>query len=261
MTEHNRPAIDDLSATISSISSPSQTPPMRLPPLACLYGEARILGMTPFFVPALTAVSLIGFAAFLRVRAVNSDFVNALVVATLEAFLPLAAGIVLTTVAAKDDAIEVQLSLPTPYRTTVARRVALVLAWVIATESAATAVVALWFPAALTKSGLDAILVWLAPTLWLSALGVLLALFLRSRATAVAILGVIWVVQLAFHGYFATFEWTRPWFLFATLYTPTASYWQVNRLELIATAIAGLVVSWMYLHNSEWRFRGEDVSA
>ncbi len=261
MMEHNRPAIDDLSATISGISSRSQTLPARLPPLACLFGEARILGVTAFLVPALTAVSLIGFAALLRLRAVNVGFVNALVVATLEAFLPLAAGIVLTNIAANDNAIEVQLSLPTPYCNTVARRVALVLAWVIATESAATAVIALSFPSALTKIGLDAILLWLAPTLWLSAVGATLALFLRSRATAVAILGVVWVVQLAFHGYFATFEWTRPWFLFATLYTPTASYWQVNRVELIATAIAGLVVSWMYLHNSEWRFRGEDVSA
>jgi hypothetical protein len=261
MTEHNRPAIDDLSATISGISSRSKTPPVRLPPLACLFGEARILGVTAFLVPALTAVSLIGFAVVLRIRAVNIDFVNALVLATLEAFLPLAAGIVLTTVAAKDDAIEVQLSLPTPYRNTVSRRVALILGWFIATELAATAVIARSFPSALTKSGLDSILLWLAPTLWLAAIGVTLALFLRSRATAVAILGVVWVVQLAFHGYFASYEWTRPWFLFATLYTPDAAFWQLNRLELIATAIAGLVVSWMYLRNNEWRFRGEDMSA
>jgi len=261
MMQRNRPAADDLSAGISRTLSRGQTAPVSPFRLVSWRGEAQILGMTAFLIPALTAVSLIGFAALLRARAVNPDFVNTLLVATLEACLPLAAGVVLTTAAAKDDAIEMQLSLATPYRNTVARRVALILCWVIATEFAATVVIGVLFPSALTKSGLDVILLWLAPTLWLAAIGVLLALFLHSRATTVAMLGVVWVVQLAFHGYFASYEWTRPWFLFATLYTPDATYWQLNRLELIVTAIVGLAVSWMYLRNSEWRFRGEDVSA
>jgi hypothetical protein len=261
MMRHPRPAIDDRGPRMARDLSRALTAPANPFRLASWSGEVRILGMTAFLVPALTAVSLMGFAALLRARAVNAGFVNDLLVASLEACLPLAAGIVLTTAAAKDDAIELQLSLATPYRNTVARRVALILCWVIATEFAATVVIGVLFPSALMKSGLDAILLWLAPTLWLAAMGVLLALFLRSRATAVAMLGVVWVVQFAFHGYFASYEWTRPWFLFATLYTPTATYWQLNRLELIATAVAGLIVSWMYLHNSEWRFRGEDLSA
>jgi hypothetical protein len=229
--------------------------------LASWRGEVRILGMTAFALPTLSAIGMIGFAAILRTRGVNPDFVNALLGATLEAFLPLAAGIILTTVAAKDDALEVQLSLATPYRVTVARRVTLLLGWIIATECIASGVIAVVFPAALPKSGVDLVLLWLAPTLWLSAVGLLLALLLRSRATATALLGVVWVIQLAFHGYFASYDWTRPWFLFATLYTPAATYWRLNRLELIATAIVGLDVCWMYLRNSEWRLRGEDVSA
>jgi hypothetical protein len=261
MARNHRPAIDDRGPEMARDLSRAQTAPANPFRLASWRGEAQILGVTTFLIPALTAVSLIGFAALLRARAVNAGFVNDLLVASLEACVPLAGGIVLTTAAAKDDAIEVQLSLATPYRNTVTRRVALILCWVIATEFAATVVISVLFPSALMKSGLDAILLWLAPILWLSAAGVMLAYVLRSRATAVAILGVLWVVQLAFHGYFASYEWTRPWFLFATLYTPTATYWQLNRLELITTAIVGLAVSWMYLRNSEWRFRGEDVSA
>jgi hypothetical protein len=88
-----------------------------------------------------------------------------------------------------------------------------------------------------------------------------LALLLRSRATAVALLGVIWIVQLAFHGYFISYDWTRPWFLFATLSAPSAPYWRLNRLELIVTAVVCLIASSIYLRNNEWRFRGEDVSA
>jgi membrane protein CcdC involved in cytochrome C biogenesis len=223
--------------------------------------EAHILGATAFIAPLFAAASMLGFAALLRARLVNPDFVNPMVVATLEAFLPLAASIVLLSVAARDDAIEVQLSVATPYHSTLARRTALILGWWIVVEAAATALTIAVFPSALMKTGPDAILVWLAPTLWLSAIGILLALLLHSRATAVAVLGIVWILQLAFHGYFASYDWTRPWFLFATLYAQVNDYWRVNRLELIATAIVGLVVSWMYLHNSEWRFRGEDVSA
>jgi hypothetical protein len=241
--------------------SPSQIASVDLFCLASWRGEIRILGLTAFAVPPLTAIGLIAFAAVLRARAVNADFVNNMLIATLEALLPLAAGIVLTTIAAKDDAIEVQLSLATPYRNTAARRVALVLGWSITTAFITAAIVASAFPSALPRSGFDLVLLWLAPTLWLSAVGMMLALFLRSRASAVALLGVVWLVQLAFHGYFASYDWTRPWFLFATLYTPAGAYWHMNRLELIATAIVGLVVCWMYLRNTEWRFRGEDISA
>ena len=256
MAQRNQPA-----AEIPRNSSELWTVQTNLLHLAFWRSEIRILGTAAFAIPALSAIGLIGFAVVLRARAINPDFVNNVLVAALEAFLPLAAGILLTTVAAKDDAIEVQLSLVTPYRITVARRVALVLVWTIAVEFIAAVMIALVFPSALAKSGFDLVLLLLAPTLWLSAVGMVLALLLRSRATAVALLGVVWVVQLAFHGYFASFDWTRPWFLFATLYTPAATYWQLNRLELIATAIACLAVSWIYLRNNERRFRGEDASA
>jgi hypothetical protein len=259
MIERNRAASSEHANSLLGTSAEAQkSAPTRLH-LARWRGEIRILGFPPALLLTCVAISSIGFATPLRARNVNPDFISALLIATLEAFLPLAAGIVVTTIAARDDAIEVQLSLATPYYATVARRVALILAWSIATEFAATLAIGALFPSTLTKSGFDAVLLWLAPTLWLSAVGMTLALLLRSRATAAAILGVIWVVQLAFHGYFAGYDWTRPWFLFATLYTPSATYWRSNRLELIATAVAGLVVSWIYLHNSEWRFHGEDV--
>jgi hypothetical protein len=260
MAQRNQP-VTSTAAEISAQPSSTQATRMTRFHLASWHGEVRILRLTAFAIPALAAIGLIGLATLLRARGVNPDFVNAFLGATLEAFLPLAAGILLMGIAAKDDALEVQLSLVTPYRNTVARRVALLLGWMVSIEFAATLAILAIFPAALTKSGFDLVLLWLAPALWLSALGVLLALLLRSRATAIALLGVVWVVQLAFHGYFATFDWTRPWFLFATLYTPDAPYWRLNRLELIATAIACLVMSWLYLRNNEWRFRGEDVSA
>jgi hypothetical protein len=209
MARRNQP----IAGAVTGIPSPppsSQTTRVTQFHPAAWRGEVRILGMTAFTIPALAAISLIGFAALLRARGVSIDFVNAVLVAALEAFLPLAAGILLATTATQDDALGVQLSLATAYRKTVARRVALLLGWIATFEFAATLAILAFFPSALPKSGFDLVLLWLAPTLWLSTVGMLLALVLRSRATAVALLGVIWVIQQAFHGYFAGFDWTRP---------------------------------------------------
>src|SRR5262249_48564958 len=103
------------------------------------------------------------------------------------------------------------------------------------------------------------VVLWVAPLLWLAAAGALLALLLRSRATAGAVLGALWIAQLALHSYFATYAWTQPWFLFATLYAPDAAFWWANRIELILTALAAFLAVWYYLRNTEWRFRAEEM--
>jgi hypothetical protein len=93
----------------------------------------------------------------------------------------------------------------------------------------------------------------------LTGTGILLSLLLRSRTSSGAILGCVWIFQLLFHSYFSQNSWTQPWFLFATLYTPDASFWLANRLELIATALVLLVGVWWFLRSPERRFFGEDV--
>ena len=200
-----------------------------------------------------------GFAALLQARHVVPSFVSLVLVVGLEAVLPLAAGIALATLAVHDTALEVLVTLPAPYRMTAICRMALVLAWALSLEAAATWVTYQLFPTAIPKPGPVALLAWLAPTLWLSAGGVLVAYGLRSRSASSAVLGCIWVAQLAFHGYFAAFGWTQPWFLFTTTFAPAAAFWQLNRLELLVTALFFAFADWVYLGNVERRFLSEDV--
>jgi hypothetical protein len=230
-----------------------------IPRLAALRHELRVLGPLLFAVPLLAALGFGGLVGALDARNTSHDFLAQLLTAILEACLPLTAGILIATVAARDPALEVQLSLPTPYRRTALRRFALLLGWTILVEAATALALQLTLPWAQPKLGVWYVLLWLAPTLWFAAAGGLLALLMRSRATAGALLGSIWVAQLVFHGYFALNSWTRPWFLFVTLFAPGASYWLANRVELIVTAAVVSLGVWGFLFNTEWRFRGEEV--
>lgn len=221
--------------------------------------EIRIVGPLLFLLPPGLALAFAGLAVLLFVGSVVHSFIALVLVAALEACLPLAVGIVLATVAAQDAALELLLSVPAGYCWIVFARLALLLGWTLLVEllaSLALYAALPWVPSEPLAAGQ---LTWLAPSLWLAGAGVLLALVLRSRAASGAVLGCIWIIQLTFHGYFAQNNWTRPWFLFATLYTPTASFWLTNRLELIASALVLLLAAWWFLRNPERRFFGEEA--
>ena len=220
--------------------------------------EIRIMGPLLFAVPLLVAVGLAGLATLLDLRHVSRDFIAQLVTAIFEACLPLTAGILLSAVAPHDDAIEVQLTLARPYRFIALSRFALLLCWTVLVEALAALALRGTLPWVFAGPHMAQPLTWLAPTLWLAATGILLALLMRNRSSSVAVLGCIWVCQLVFHGYFAFYGWAQAWFLFATLFVPNASFWLANRIELIVTAAGLALLVWGYLHNSEWRFLGEE---
>ena len=221
--------------------------------------EIRILGPLLFLIPLALAVAFAGMAAMLFVGNVMHSFIAQLLIAALEACLPLAIGIVLSTVAVQDASLELLLTMPATYRGILFLRFALLLGWTLLVELCATLVLYLLLPWVPGEPLLVGQLAWLAPSLWLAGAGILLALLLRSRASSGALLGCIWLFQLTFHGYFAQHNWMQPWFLFATLFNPGAAFWLANRLELIATALILLVAAWWFLRNPERRFFGEDA--
>lgn len=228
-------------------------------PLDHLRYEVRILGPVLFWVPLALVVLFVGLTVMLFVGNVVHSFIVALLLAGLEGCLPLAAGIILSTVAVQDASLELLLTMPTAYRRIAFLRFALILLWTLLVELLATLVLYAFLPWVPAKPLIAGQLTWLAPSLWLAGAGILLSLVLHSRTSSGAILGCIWLFQLTFHSYFAQNGWTRPWFLFATLYTPGAPFWLANRLELVATALVLLAAAWWFLRNPEWRFWGEDA--
>jgi hypothetical protein len=228
--------------------------------LRALRYETRNVGWVALVMPPLVLAGFGGLALLLTLGKTPHENIGNLVTAGIEAGLPLAVGVVVAGLFAQDASIELQLTLPTAYHRTITRRLALCFVTVVLVGVVVTGVLSQAAPWALHKVGGEGQLMWLAPTVWFCGAGALLALLTRSRAASGAALGGIWVAELAFHDYFGAHAWLHPWFLFASLYAPDSDLWLGNRLELIGIGVALLLLAWLYLHNPEWRFRGEDVS-
>ena len=221
--------------------------------------ELRIIGPLLFVIPVGVVLFFTVLTIMMFVGNVPHSFITSLLIAGVEACLPLVSGIVLTTVVMQDAALELLLTFPVAYRAVMFARLLLVMGWMLLVDIIAVVMMYVFLPWVSPRPLLVGQLIWLGPSFWLAGVGILLALLLHSRTSSGAIQGCIWIMQLTFHGYFAQYVWLRPWFLFATLYTPDASFWLTNRLELIATGLVFLLAIWWFLRNPERRFFGEDA--
>src|SRR5689334_6899163 len=85
--------------------------------LAALPYEVRVISPFLFVLPVLVVLALGGLAGILDIRhTVSQHYVADLFVATVEACLPLAAAIALASLAARDTAVELLLTMPVTYR-------------------------------------------------------------------------------------------------------------------------------------------------
>lgn len=170
-----------------------------------------------------------------------------LLVAGLEVALPLAVGMGAATLAGSDPAIELQLSLPTPYRATLARRFAVTTVWPVLLAGAATAVLlgtGWWLPG---HQGAASVLVWLAPGACLGALGIVLAVGLRSSAAASALIAGVWLGEQLFAGLLLANPAGRMGYLFPSTWAPQMPGWIANRVMLLSAAVLLLALTWWML--------------
>lgn len=221
--------------------------------------ELRLLGKSVFLTPLLVVS---GFALLLAVvnRNVTAYTMARAMGGSLEILLPMAAGVVVATIATHDRALELQLTMPRKYHRTANARLLLILLW--------SAVVALLTSALLLTFNhwrlpvqiahwsqpwqfLTWQLTWLSSMLWLSAFGLVLSLLLRSRSASGALICACAVIQLMFHGGFAENVFLHPIYLFPLTFTPDADYWLTNRCELLGTAVVLLILAWFLLRRPE----------
>lgn len=221
--------------------------------------ELRLLGKPVFLTPLLVigglalllAVANRGVTAYTMARALSGS---------LEILLPMAAGVVVATIATHDRAIELQLTMPRKYHRTANARFLFILLW-SALVALLTSVLLISFnhwrlPVQLAHWSqpwqfLTWQLTWLSSMLWLVAFGLVLSLLIRSRSASGALIGVFAFAQLMFHGTFDTNVFLHPVYLFPLTFTPGADYWLANRLELLGTALVLLVLAWFLLRRPE----------
>jgi hypothetical protein len=219
--------------------------------------ELRLLGKPVFLTPLL---AVIGFALFLMLFNRNVDKVAQSMGASLEVLLPMAAGVVVATIATYDRALELQLTMPRTYHRTATMRFLFIVLWsalVSLLTSYLLYVFSFWrLPAQIAQWSqpwqfLTWQLTWLSSTLWLVALGLVLSLLLRSRSASGALICVLSVAELLFHQAMDQNPLYHPVYLFPLTYSPDASYWLTNRIELLGTAAVLLLLAWFLLRLPE----------
>jgi hypothetical protein len=220
-------------------------------PLSLWHHELRRAGWVGLLPPVLAEVILVGAAVDGAARLGQPARDTALVLhSSLELALPLAAGIAAGSLVGRDSAIELQLTMPTPYRGTILRRLIVSAGWValIALAAAAIMVASGWWdrwPGA--HEPLAGQLTWLAPTLCLSGLGLLIGALSGSPATATSAVTALWFFHLAAGSLLGQHRWSRLLYLFATTRATTDDDWLANRLTLVAAGVAMISLGWLRL--------------
>lgn len=220
--------------------------------------ELRRIGLKGLVTPALTLAIFACIATLMVIAGADDRDVARVLTAVLEVGLPLSASVVAAAVVV-DPMIDLHFTFATRFRTTVFRRLSLLIAW--------TTLVAILWATALRYAGLWSVpkpfllgqLGWFAPLVWFVVAGALLAIVFRSRTVSISVLGGLWVFENVFYSFIVAREPLRPFFLFATTYTPDAPYWLGNRLALIAVGVVMAVVLAWVVRNGESLTVGGDV--
>ena len=177
----------------------------------------------------------------------------------LEMAVPLAAAVGCASLVGRDPASEVQLTVPTPYRATLLRRLVVTLGWtaVVAVLTAVVLIATGWWhrwPANLCD--LAGQLTWLSPALGLGAAGFAAAALFRSPAAAGAVVTSLWTFQQLFAGLTQQHFEGRVLYLLATTRGAVPGDWTANRLTLLAVAGGLVALAFVVLARKE-RLIGE----
>lgn len=217
-------------------------------------GPAALAG-PPAIASAITLFSLV--AAQMGTREGNTA---RFLMSGVEMGIPLAAGVTAATLVGRDRAVEIQLTVPTSYRSTLLRRLAVTTGWAAICAVAVSALLVAtgwWQRWPGSHDGLEGQLTWLAPTLWLTALGLLAAALLRSVAAATSIVALVWTLEQAFAAILQQDTWSRMLFLFATTRGAVPADWLANRMTLVASALVLAALAWPLLGSCERLLGGE----
>ncbi|GAA2871561.1 hypothetical protein GCM10010517_31860 [Streptosporangium fragile] len=178
----------------------------------------------------------------------------------IEAGAPLVVGIAAASMIGSDRMLELQLTAPTSYRSTLLRRLAVTLGWTgVCTMAGSALVIATgwWDRLGDAPQGLSAQLTWLSPALWMAALGLFASAALRSGVAATTLLAFLWLAEQMFGAALQENPVTRLISLFATTQKITPEDWLPNRLTLLATALLLAAAAWYLLGDTERILGGE----
>jgi hypothetical protein len=226
-------------------------------PLTLWRYEARRAGWAALLGPPIVVALCV--AVLLADRPSNDATTARILLGVLEMGVPLAVGVGCASLVGRDPAAELQLTMPTQYRVTLLRRLALTLGWGSAVAAAGAAVLLAtgWWERWPGNHGTYAgQLTWLAPVAALGALGFAAGAVFRGPAGAGAVVTAVWTLQQVFAELAQDHDLARLLYLFATTRGTVPGDWTANRLALLGLAAVLAVLALVLLGRSE-RLIGE----
>jgi hypothetical protein len=161
----------------------------------------------------------------------------------LEALCPLGAALAAVSVVGRDPAVELVLTTPASYRRVLAGRAGLAAGLAVAVTLALAFALfggGIW-PTGQGAAGL--VLIWAPPLLWLTGIGLLVAVAGRGPALASGAVAAIWLAEAIFAGQAKASPLIRDQHLFATVSQLPPGPWAANRAGLPLTGAAALAVT------------------
>jgi len=217
--------------------------------------ELRRLGRSAFWGPLIALAALVLFSVLAGWTGMGRQ-VNAILSAGLDV-LPMIGGIGAASIVAGDPAVELHLTLPAEFRATMSRRLLLALGWISLLGLGFTDALAASNRLVWPVSPLGNELIWMAPMLRLAGAGATLSLVNGTAAAGSSLVGMIWVLQLAFDRSLAQVPALRPVLLFIRFDAATPADWTENRLTLLGLSVVLLGFTVWLLGRSETLLRGE----
>jgi hypothetical protein len=228
-------------------------------PLILWRYEVRRAGWAALLGPPIAVV--LGIAAALANPQPGDTSTARILLGALEMAIPLFAGVTSASLVGRDPAVELQLTVLTPYRVTLLRRLAVTLLWTAAV-AAVMAVVLIatgwWARWPANHGAFAGQLTWAAPTLGLSGVGFAAGGVSRSPATAGALVTTLWAIQQFFAGLVQQHLPGRLLYLFATTRGAVPGDWIANRLTLLGAGVALIALALIVLGHPERLTREED---
>lgn len=223
---------------------------------ALFHADARLIGVVAYAMPPLVIVG------FVLLGLVVGD-VPRMLVGGLEAGVPLAAALAVSSIVASEPALELQLSGPRGFRPAALRRIAALTAWCAAVSAVAwtlalvTGLADAWRPAV---DPLTSQLTWASSLAVFVGAGMLLPLALGSRSTAAGTLGLAWILAFTFHVPWIEAAGWRLGFPFFTVFAPAVPDWLPNRLALLGIGAAAVALATVFLGAGERLLRAEEAA-
>lgn len=158
--------------------------------------EARRCGVAALAIPVFVALAILGTSWMAARSDGPSDMIGLSMLRLVANVLPLTVGLAAVTVISRDRMVELQLSLPTPYATTTARRLGLLLGTAMVSATASMAGIALNGQWSHPSSGLASLLVPLGPTVLLVGSAAWTGMSTRSGIASASLVIAAWMLQL-----------------------------------------------------------------